>query len=189
MLCSRGRKLPENDYFDMNKQRECCKVDCFEIGITEELWLEELFGETRTFQFLQHADRAGFGRQGPAGQRFGTFTRVTLFSFWLKYAQYLLTNTALFRVLPRIIILEACDSFQSTTALEQKRSSSNLSWYPSTIPRSHIHFSPVDPTDRQGTRLVPSVQSRRFTNSKGVGRRLNKTPPTPAKAHLPLICL
>lgn len=175
MLCSSGRKLSDNDDFDMSKQRGRCKVDCFKIGITEELWLEELFGETRTFQFLQHADRARYDLQGPAGQRFGgTFTRVTLFSFWLKHAQYLLTNTALFRVLPRIVILEACDSFQFTATLEQKCSSLKIFWYPSTIPRSHLHFSSVDPSDRQGIRLVPRLQSHRFTNSRGVGRHLNK---------------
>jgi hypothetical protein len=41
--------LSDNDHFDMSKQRGRCKVDCFKIGITEELWLEELFGETRAY--------------------------------------------------------------------------------------------------------------------------------------------
>lgn len=76
--------MSDNDHLDMSKQRGCSKVDCFRIGITEELWLEELFGETRTFQFLQHADRARYDLQGPAGQRFGTFTTRHSFFFLVE---------------------------------------------------------------------------------------------------------
>jgi hypothetical protein len=104
MLNSRDRRLPKDEYLDVSKEKKCASRSYQDRRNRRVVASGLLVCETLK-RVPAHADH---NSQGPFGQRFGTYAGRHQFFFLVDHAKYLETATALFRVLPRIVIPKAC---------------------------------------------------------------------------------
>jgi hypothetical protein len=106
ILDSRDRRLPEDESSNMSKQKKCASmVGRIKIGVTERVVASGLLLCETLKRVPAHGRQ---NSQGPFGQRVGTYAGRHQLFFLVDHAKYLETATALFRVLPRIVIPKAC---------------------------------------------------------------------------------